>query len=136
MSPQIRCQPNLQQSRLHLLRCPALERSGGGEAQLEPERLDVSLAAERQGCSTQAIRRRIRNDILPAVKERTLGRGGRHVVKYMIEIRDLEVAMSSRQAIQEKHKRRIREATVSAPRFTEEQRARIAATLRHAEIWE
>lgn len=54
--------------------------------------------------------------ILPALKERALGRDGHHVIKHMIEIRDLEVAMPSRQVIQEQHKRRIGEATVSAPR--------------------
>ena len=70
---------------------PAMLGDGAGMALVpsEPTRLDIVAAAERHHCSVKAVRRRIDNGSLPAVKVRVTGRDGRPVVKIMIEVKDL-----------------------------------------------
>jgi hypothetical protein len=47
----------------------------------EDEWIDVAAAAERHGCSTKTIWRRIWRGVLPARTEEASGRDGRPVIK-------------------------------------------------------
>lgn len=96
----------------------------------EPTHLDIVAAAERCHCSVKAVRRRIDNGSLPAVKARVAGRDGRPVMKIMIEVKDLDVAFAPVALGPAAHERLIEELSAAAPRFSESQRARIAAVLR------
>lgn len=86
----------------------------------QDEWLDVVAAAERHGCSTQTIRRRIRQGALPARKEMVEGRDGRQVIKTLIRVSDLNDAFGW--TAHEEHVRKIRE---SATPFSESQAAAI-----------
>ncbi|WP_433718189.1 hypothetical protein [Microbacterium laevaniformans] len=98
----------------------------------EPTHLDIVAAAERHHCSVKAVRRRIDNGCLPAVKARFTGRDGRPVVKIMIEVKELDAAFAPVALGPAAHERLIAEVSAAAPRFSESQRARIAAVLRMA----
>lgn len=98
----------------------------------ELDRLDIVTAAIRQGCSTKAVRRRIENGTLQAVKERVCDDNGRIVFKTMIKIADLEAAFAPVHVGPTSHERLVQEVSAAAPRFTGAQKARIAAALRQA----
>lgn len=98
----------------------------------EPDRLDIATAAERQRCSIKAVRRRIENGSLNAVKERVYDDNGRVVFKTMIKIADLDAAFAPVPVGPTSHERLVQEVSAAAPRFTGAQKARIAAALRQA----
>lgn len=59
---------------------------------LDDELIGVAAAAERHHCSTQTIRRHIREGSLPARTAKVRGRDGRPVVKTLIAVCDLDDA--------------------------------------------
>ncbi len=96
----------------------------------ESTHLDIVAAAARHQCSVKAVRRRVDNGNLPAVKARVTGRDGRPVIKILIEVKDLDAAFAPVRLGPAAHERLIEELSAAAPRFSESQRARIAAVLR------
>ncbi|MBB3036285.1 hypothetical protein [Hoyosella altamirensis] len=86
----------------------------------DDEWLDVATAAERHRCSTQTIRRRIRQGVLPARTEKVRRRDGRPVIKTLIRVSDLNDAFGW--TAQAEHVRKIR---ATARPLTDEQKVAI-----------
>ena len=84
----------------------------------EEEWIDIAAAAERHHCSTQTIRRRIKQGALAARKEGSTGRDGRWVLKTWVRVSDLDDVF--RPTAHEEHVRKIR---ATAQPFTDEQKA-------------
>lgn len=87
-------------------------------------RLDVQAAAERQGCSRNTIYRMVKKGALPSELVLVVGRAGRRVRKYMIRVEDLDAAFYA-----EDPALHIARIVASAPRLSEDQKARISTVL-------
>src|SRR5690625_4418899 len=72
----------------------------------EDEWIDIAAAAERESCSPQAIRRRIKAGVPTARIEGSTARDGRHVVKAWVRVSELDEVFGH--PAREEHVRRIR----------------------------
>lgn len=68
--------------------------------------IDIAAAAERESCSPQVIRRRIKAGVLTARIEGSTARDGRHVVKAWVRVSELDEVFGHE--AREEHVRRIR----------------------------
>jgi len=83
----------------------------------DDEWIDAAAAAERHHCSTQTIRRRIREGSLPARTAKVSGRDGRMVIKTLIHVSHLNDVFGWTA-----HERHVQEIRNAAPPLTEEQK--------------
>lgn len=91
----------------------------------EDEWIDSAAAAERESCSPQAIRRRIKAGVLTARIEGSTARDGRHMVKAWVRGSELDEIFGH--AAREEHVRRIR---ATAQPLTRDQKIALRDVLR------